>query len=48
VFSQRERENPRVAGERACCIEAMRQSGLTNPDASAMRHRREAAEQGLA
>jgi hypothetical protein len=36
-----------VSGERACCIEAMRQSGSTNPGASSMRHRREAAEQGL-
>jgi hypothetical protein len=28
---ERERENPRVSGERAGCIEAMRQSGSTNP-----------------
>jgi hypothetical protein len=46
---EREREeNPRVSGERACCIEAMQQSGSTNPGASAMRHHREAAELGLA
>ncbi len=37
VVFERERENPRVSGERACCIEAMRQSGSTNPGASAMR-----------
>jgi hypothetical protein len=38
----RERENPRGPGERACGREAMRQSGSTNPGASAMRHHREA------
>ncbi len=45
---ERERENPRVSGERACCTEAMQQSGPANPGASAMRHHRETAEQGLA
>ncbi len=44
---EREREPSRVSGERACCIEAMQQSG-SNPGASAMRHHRKAAEQGLA
>jgi hypothetical protein len=45
---EREREPPRVSGERAGYIEAMQQSGPANPGASAMRHHREAAEQGLA
>jgi hypothetical protein len=48
VFEREREENPRVSGERACCIEAMQQSGSTNPGASAMRHHREVAEQGLA
>jgi hypothetical protein len=32
---EREREDPRVSSERVCCVEAMRQSGSTNPGASA-------------
>ncbi len=45
---ERERENPRGPGERACGGEAMQHRGSTDPGASTMRHHREAAEQGLA
>ncbi len=48
IVFERERENPRGPGERACGGEAMQPNGPTNPGASAMRHHREAAEQGLA
>ncbi len=44
VFERERERKPAIGNDRACGREAMRQSGFTNPGASAMRHHREAAD----